>query len=88
MEKTNSKKSKLRLFVINYGLTTTEQSYRGTALVKAATTSQAERTFLNQSNFNGYQSKIKISRIEEVFLTPETALISEEYVKAGFNNEA
>ncbi len=87
-KKTCNKKTKLRLFVINYGVTTDEATFKGTALIKAATISQAEGTFLNQSNFNGYQSKITISRIAEVFLTPETALISEEYVKAGFNNEA
>ena len=83
----SNKKVKYRLFVVNYGVHANREDYRGSAIVKALTVSQAKGTFLNQSDFNGYQDAVKISRIQEIFLTPEPALISEEYVKSGFSED-
>lgn len=86
MSNSISKKVKLRLFVLNYDITTPDGSYQGVSVVKAATVALAQRTFLSESNFAGYQNDLKISRIEEIFLSPEAALLCEEYVKIGFNN--
>lgn len=86
MDKNIPKKVKLRLFVLNYSIITPDGSYQGVSVVKATTVALAQRTFLSESNFAGYQNDIKISRIEEIFLSPEAALLCEEYVKTGFNN--
>lgn len=77
---TASKKCKLRIFTISYEVEHEGIPYKGVAVVKAGSISQATTVFKAESNFNGNQKAIKVTKVQEVYTSPQPLLLCEEYI--------
>lgn len=71
----------LRLFVLNYTVSTNGNNYAGCAVVKSDGVKHATSTFLKDSYFNGTSNKIKVGMVREIYPSPDSMLICEEYTK-------
>lgn len=78
-----TKKKTLYIYALDYSIKipVIGEYYKGCAIVKADSISNAQSTFKSTCTFNGYPNDIIIGKIKQIYPSLDDFLVSEVYVK-------